>query len=422
MKAWSGKTGVPLAVVLILLTVASPVFAVGGSKSTNYLSGRESHFPDGYDVVVHLNAREKMDRKGKDSEQLAVSAARHALSKRHSALWSRAWYDPERIDLTATGLLHNQEYLLALAWWDAAGEGLTQSLQYRDEEKGEDLSVLPPAPAAAFSKDCPVPALVMLPLPEEKIKEGRLQLSIQKERGSGAVLQALWLLRKSSHQQQKKILIITGEDYGGHDWTKTAPALAKVLRQDSRFEVAITETPAMTGSPWLHCYDLVVVHFKNYDDRFLLEASTGEAFRNYVASGKGLIFTHFACGAFENWLPFEKITGRIWNPELRAHDPYGPFEVRMTSESHPITSGLKNFTLQDELYTCLEGSHPITVLCDALSVVDERVYPMAFVVENTGGYVFHCLLGHNAQVYEYPEVGLLYRNAALWALGLSPEE
>ena len=57
-------------------------------------------------------------------------------------------------------------------------------------------------------------------------------------------------------------------------------------------------------------------------------------------------------------------------------------------------------------------------LCDAVSVVDQAAYPMAFITENTGGRVFHCLLGHDAEVYASPGARALYQRGIAWAAGM----
>jgi len=92
--------------------------------------------------------------------------------------------------------------------------------------------------------------------------------------------------------------------------------------------------------------------------------------------------------------------------------------VRITEKSHPVTKEMASFEVTDELYTCLDGNAPVHLLCEADSVVDKRAYPMAFVVENTAGRVFHCLLGHDAGVYKTAGARALYQQGIAWAAGL----
>jgi type 1 glutamine amidotransferase len=139
----------------------------------------------------------------------------------------------------------------------------------------------------------------------------------------------------------------------------------------------------------------------------------------FVNEGGGLVLVHFACGAFQEFKDdFVKLAGRVWNPELRAHDPYGKFRVEIVDPGHPITRGLAAFETTDELYTCLDGETPVSVLAEAQSKVDGKRYPMAFVLPYGKGRVFHCVLGHSAEALSVAEVGELFRRGTAWAAGL----
>jgi type 1 glutamine amidotransferase len=57
------------------------------------------------------------------------------------------------------------------------------------------------------------------------------------------------------------------------------------------------------------------------------------------------------------------------------------------------------------------------VLAAATSKVDNRDYPMAFVLDYGKGRVFHCLLGHDVKALSEP-VCELFRRGAAWAAKL----
>jgi uncharacterized protein len=214
-----------------------------------------------------------------------------------------------------------------------------------------------------------------------------------------------------------RILLVTGQDYPGHPWKLTAPALALELRKDARLEVVTVEDPHFLDSEALARYDVVVLHFMNWE-----QASPGEKarenLRRFVESGKGLVLVHFACGAWQDWPGFADLAGRAWDPKMRPHDPRGVFQVKITDGEHPITRGLDGFETDDELYTCLAGSCPIHVLASARSSVDGKDYPMAFVLNYGKGRVFHSVLGHDLRAITVPGVAALYRRGTAWAAGL----
>ncbi len=222
-------------------------------------------------------------------------------------------------------------------------------------------------------------------------------------------------------EKRVSVLIVTGEDYPGHKWQETTPVLKEQLGKDSTLHVTVAEDSTFLGSPKLPEFDVVVLHFKNYDPKKPGRAAF-DNLRKYVENGGGLVLIHFACGAFEEFKgDFEQIAGRVWiglehnYPDRHQHDPHGAFTVDIAQESnHPITQGMKSFETRDELYTCLEGTVDIEVLATAVSKVDGKTYPIAFVSKCGKGRVFHCVLGHDAASLKVEEVGELFRRACLW--------
>ncbi len=218
---------------------------------------------------------------------------------------------------------------------------------------------------------------------------------------------------------KSRVLLVTGVDYPGHPWRETAPLLAKLIAQDTRLTVAVAEDPHLLDSTAVGAYDVVLLHFMNWEVPAPGEAARGNL-RGFVQNGGGLVLSHFACGAWQDWPEFRNLAGRVWDPKMRAHDPRGPFAVRIADRDHPITRGMTDFETDDELYTCLAGDRPVHVLAASKSKVDGQNYPTAFVFEYAKGRVFHSPLGHDAKAYEARGVGELFRRGCAWAAGLSP--
>jgi len=216
---------------------------------------------------------------------------------------------------------------------------------------------------------------------------------------------------------QKKVLMVTGIDYPGHKWKLTAPVLAKAIAADERLDVAVTEEPNDLAKDELGDYDVIVLHFMDWEVPDPGPKARANL-KNAIQNGTGLVLVHFACGAFQEWPEFVKLAGRVWDPNLRGHDPHGKFTVKIIDDEHPAMRGMKDFETVDELYTCLTGKTPIRVLAIARSKVDNKDYPIAFVLNYGKGRVFHSVLGHDVQALANPDVGRLYRNACAWCAGL----
>jgi type 1 glutamine amidotransferase len=226
---------------------------------------------------------------------------------------------------------------------------------------------------------------------------------------------------KAEPGRTTRILIVTGQEHGAHNWRQTAPLLAEELSKDPRLLVDVSENAAILGSSEIADYAAIVLNFMNPQPFDLGAMGEGRgSFRKYIEGGKGLMLVHFACGAFQEWPEFRDIVARVWDPKLRAHDPRGPFRVEITDARHPITEGLKALDADDELYTCLAGDKPIEVLAKATSKVDKKDYPMAFVAAAGKGRVYQCLLGHDVKAMQMPGVGELYRRGCAWVAGLPP--
>ncbi|NLS90831.1 MAG: ThuA domain-containing protein [Planctomycetaceae bacterium] len=226
-------------------------------------------------------------------------------------------------------------------------------------------------------------------------------------------------------KESARILLITGEDYPGHKWKETYPVVKAELEKDPRLTVDVLTDLKSLATVRLSDYDAAVLHFKNYDP----EVPGRKGFDNlagFVEQGGGLTILHFGCGAFEEFKDdFTRLAGRVWfgaktPPGRRGHDPHGEFTVNTAKVDHPIVKGMEDFTTVDELYSCLEGETPITVLATAVSKVDHKVYPMVFVLQYGKGRVFHSVLGHDTAAFAAEGPAELHRRGCAWTAGLEP--
>jgi type 1 glutamine amidotransferase/HEAT repeat protein len=354
-------------------------------------------------------------------------------------------FDGRAIEFELAGLDQTKAYALGFSWWDGDGGGRSQSVQFIGPSGANPLSALPVTrlPSGADNKP---PATIQVPLPTAAVAQGRARVAFTHETGPNVIVGELWLIETTPRSRTAtqvvqaavevekpkpvdltapadgtRILLVTGIDYPGHPWRQTAPALKAILDRDSRLKVRIVEDPNALASPKLKDWDLVIIHFMDWE-----KPGPGpearENLKQFVSSGKGLMLTHFACGAWDGneWPEFARLAGRVWDPKLRGHDPHGNFTVEIADPEHPITKGMQSFETLDELYTCLAGDTPIHVVVKATSKVDKKEYPIAFVLNYGKGRVFHSVLGHDARAYAAPGVGELMRRGCAWAAGLEP--
>lgn len=356
-------------------------------------------------------------------------------------------FDAPRVDFEIAGLDPKKAYALGFSWWDYDGGKRVQSVRFTGGEPAKTETALKDTPLPAYAAGRKGPAVGRLPIPAALLSSGKVRLSISHSQGPNAVVGELWLIETqagSSTATQAsldgvtlaaaappsldapadgtKVLLVTGNDYPGHPWRQTAPVLKSLLEKDPRLKVRVVEDPNALGSPKLKDWDAVIIHFMDWEVPGP-GPDARENLQRFVAGGKGLMLTHFACGAWDGneWPEFKNLAGRAWDPKLRGHDPHGKFRVDIADPEHPITQGLKPFETVDELYTCLAGDAPIHVVAKATSKVDRKEYPMAFVLNYGQGRVFHSVLGHDALAYtNTPAVGELLRRGCAWTARLSP--
>lgn len=379
------------------------------------LTQEHPNLPNGFALVARFDGQNQLDRRVNGAPRITLKKGTvNRLENLPSGLACEI-RDEQQVVFECAGMNPAAQYVLGFAWCsDEAERRVSVSVGNRGDV------VLSKVKPAAFHADKPTYARVQIPLTPNDILNNKMQVTFTRDSGSAASVNEVWLLQRQDTAPRPRVLIVTGDDYAGHLWRATGPALAGILREDPRLEVSITECPAILASPQLFFYDAVVLHFKNYSERMPLGQEVWTGLEQFLAAGKGVTLVHFGCGAFQEWNGFVNVAGRIWDPAKRGHDPYGEFQMRVTKPEHLITAGLSNFTTQDELYTCLVGSAPIDVVCEATSHVDQMVYPMAFVVPREKGRVFQCTLGHDVNALSAPGTRALYRRAIAWCAGLPP--
>lgn len=239
------------------------------------------------------------------------------------------------------------------------------------------------------------------------------------------------MLAQAEADKTIRVLMFAGNDaHKWHNWEKTTPAIKTVFEEDPNIQVDVSHDIEDLSRKNLSTYDVIVQNYVNWHDPTPLSDESKEAFLNFVKDGGGLILVHFANGAFHyslpeagdaDWPEYRQLVRRVWNHEGRGdlpksgHDAFGPYTVRITEVVHPITEGLDDFEVMDELYFHQHGEEPIEPLIVAHSKITKRDEPLAWVYQYGEGRVFQTLLGHSEKTYKSPEASAMLRRAVLWA-------
>ena len=212
-----------------------------------------------------------------------------------------------------------------------------------------------------------------------------------------------------------KVLLITGDDVGGHPWPEVSQATRDILVSSGKFDVKISEDAGvLESSGSLRRYDLIFLALYNAKTPTLNDVAK-ENLLDFVKGGKGFAVAHLASASFKEWDEFKKLCGRCWVMGRSGHGPRGVFKVKITDKANPITKGLEDFEADDELYAKLEGDSPINVLAEADSDWSKKTEPLVFTLNYGQGRVFHETFGHDARAMSNPSVQKIIQRGCEWA-------
>ncbi len=234
--------------------------------------------------------------------------------------------------------------------------------------------------------------------------------------------------KTASGSQPIKVLIITGDNVGAHDWKGTTQALTEILSAKDRVVVESTATPAKDlNDENLAKYDVLLLNYKETpqgaEDTKWSDDNKKAFLKAVHDGGKGLVVHHFASAAFAkpNWEEFERAIAGGWRTQ-GFHGPKHEFVVKRTEAKHPISDGAPaTFDhVIDELYQNSLLFPGTTVLATAFSDPKkpkgtDKDEPVIWVNTYGKGRVFNNALGHDTAAMSDPNYQIWLRRGVEWA-------
>jgi len=223
---------------------------------------------------------------------------------------------------------------------------------------------------------------------------------VNRRRLLGLALFVSCLLTHPAQAQKKapsgaKVFLLSGGARQHHGYRDQAFYLANALENTGRFEVTIGEDAAILETPAIRNYELIIVTADRRDPEFKFTKSQQEAIFELVRSGHGYVSIHAADNAPPDWLPTWKemlggIFSHVGQPDGKTRK--GSYIVKIVDTTSPITQGLKDFPLKDELYYHVQMQPDVQPL--ATIEYDGVAWPVAWTRTFGKGRVFHTVLGH----------------------------
>ena len=138
----------------------------------------------------------------------------------------------------------------------------------------------------------------------------------------------------------------------------------------------------------------------------------------FVRSGGGVLALHTAVICFDADPRWHALCGAVWRWGESVHPPVGPAAVRVTpaGRAHPVTAGVDDFEVVDEVYGFLDEVADLEPLLTSFH--GGRHHPVVWAREVGDGRVATDLLGHDPASFEHPTHRRIVQQAAAWACRL----
>lgn len=204
------------------------------------------------------------------------------------------------------------------------------------------------------------------------------------------------------------VLLVTG----GHGFDHE-PFL-KVFRDNPAInvtEVAHQKNADAFDRADLPQYQVVVL----YDMPKSITPAQQEKLQSLFRRGTGLVVLHHALCSYPQWPDYERIIGGRY-PEADPavgyqHDVQVPVVVQ--AKDHPITAGVADFTIHDEIYWGFRVGKDVTPLLTTPHAKSGKT--LAWTRTEGQSRVVYLQLGHGPEAYAHPAFRKLVAQSIAWA-------
>lgn len=214
-----------------------------------------------------------------------------------------------------------------------------------------------------------------------------------------------------------KLLILSGRN--NHEWQKTTPLLAKIYEESGYFETSNTNKPDTLSYENFMLFDAVVSNWAAWPEHeYRWPKATEDGLMRFIDEGGGFVLFHAASATFYEWDEYHKMVGTTWG-DSTAHGKIAPHKIVIKDQEHPITKGIDNFWITDELWVNAGINAELNVLAESYSNPSNKgrgeIEPVMHWKEKGKGRIVHNLLGHNVRAMKNSGWKTLMLRGTEWA-------
>jgi type 1 glutamine amidotransferase len=211
----------------------------------------------------------------------------------------------------------------------------------------------------------------------------------------------------SASAKKLNILVVTG----GHDFDRESFFEMFDSFQDISYtELKHPEANLQLGQIDPKTFDAVVF----YDMPKSISEAEKESYFKLLNLGKGLVFLHHSLASYQDWDEFKTIIGGKYHEEQNSpasstyqHDV--TFKVKIADPNHPVTKGVRDFEILDEVY----GNTEVLPFVVPLLVTDHSLSSkiIGWTHQKENSRIVYIQLGHDKTAYVNPNFQKLLRQA-----------
>jgi type 1 glutamine amidotransferase len=241
---------------------------------------------------------------------------------------------------------------------------------------------------------------------------------------AAAVLGACGSVRAADNDKPVRVLFVLGSP-PYHDIRTLPPILEKALDQIGGFKVTRLEPPKdKPPNDPAHMLKLAEIKRSDYDvlvfytSQYQMNELQERAIEKFLEEGGGVVGIHGASLSFGN----SQYWNRLIGARFTGHIPgTHPLNIVISDDKHPITAGVKPFTIVDEEYKHRFAEverHVIAKFRERPPSSDQKANMDILWTREIGkGRMFYCALGHGKDAWENPAWQKLIAQGILWAAG-----
>lgn len=214
----------------------------------------------------------------------------------------------------------------------------------------------------------------------------------------------------SNNQRPLRAIILGGKTRDFHQFEIMGPLMKEALEQKGLC-VELTEDRDILLEHNLAKYDVLVIYTTG--DHLNQDQVAGLV--RVVAAGKGVVGLHGATASFKENHEYVALMGG----KFIGHPPIQQLNIHVADAQHPITAGIEDFSVVDELYLIDCDSTTFQVLLDCEH--EGKRVPVAWVRPFGKGRVFYLSLGHGPETHTHPIYQELVYRGIRWAAASGAE-